>query len=310
MPFQPQFLFASRDQEDLDPEPANFFTVFRHRFGLYGNVGNISLPKLDATHLKSVYRIMGLSAQHELLSEQDVDFPGLWYLIHALIHEPRLPLPASLSDIAHGTNFPSPLANKTFTVTRAPQGSGYLLNSTSDVHEDVPWLLLVPSMTTVMQILRDELFGTSKLTAAAQLVKRGMEFRTMLPVAHSFAFNRSPLPPRTPPCCHVAYTSDSRNYAVYEEARSTVLTDSRARAALLKGGIIWRLAIDTLHPDCVLRGPDLQSAKQFVLPSEHGFLLDDDLTDNEMDFICGTYRILTSTLGYTIMHASLMTICF
>jgi len=67
------------------------------------------------------------------------------------------------------------------------------------------------------------------------------------------------------------------------------------RAALLAGGIIWRLALEELGIDPALWGPSEATKYAFEILSEFGDFVDDGLTVEEMDFICGVYYVYGST---------------
>ena len=91
------------------------------------------------------------------------------------------------------------------------------------------------------------------------------------------------------------YTFSALDYHAYEEVRCYFLRSNPriGRAALLAGGIVWRLAIETVAPDIVLGGPDAITYAQgitFALrDSSDNVFVDDDLADNEIQIIVGTY---------------------
>lgn len=72
-----------------------------------------------------------------------------------------------------------------------------------------------------------------------------------------------------------------------------------ARTALMRGGIIWRLAREWMgievEVDEILEGP---SNKVFTFGEEaileDSAIWDDNITKEEMDIICGTYNVYTS----------------
>ena len=91
---------------------------------------------------------------------------------------------------------------------------------------------------------------------------------------------------------HVYTPSD---FLAYEESRDIPLRSDRriGRAALLSGGIIWRLAIETVAPDIVLEGPgELAYAHGlgFTFYDQSGAgHVDDTLAEEEKRLIIGTY---------------------
>ena len=90
------------------------------------------------------------------------------------------------------------------------------------------------------------------------------------------------------------HTYSSLDFFAYEETRDSLLRDPRiGRAALLSGGILWRLAVEVVLPDIVLDGPgDLTYAHGlgFTYFDRRGTAyVDDSLTENEIRLIVGTY---------------------
>lgn len=90
------------------------------------------------------------------------------------------------------------------------------------------------------------------------------------------------------------YKPDVVDYKGYERDRATFLLSDRARAALLEGGIVWRLAIEHLKFDDVIGGPaELDSGLYERFDGELVGGWDDKLTNDELDLICGVYKIFT-----------------
>jgi hypothetical protein len=72
-----------------------------------------------------------------------------------------------------------------------------------------------------------------------------------------------------------------------------------SRAALLCGGIVWRIAIEFLPLEAAYNGPsDSATNLNNIIPPSGSPgeqpLVDDILTSEEMDFICGVYTICDS----------------
>ncbi|KAG2754258.1 hypothetical protein P692DRAFT_20721111 [Suillus brevipes Sb2] len=76
------------------------------------------------------------------------------------------------------------------------------------------------------------------------------------------------------------------------------MNEDRARAALLRGGILWRLALHSLGYDHLpnalfgLSRDAVPFGQMLTLNGETHF--DDDLSEEEVDFICGTYYVYTN----------------
>ena len=98
-------------------------------------------------------------------------------------------------------------------------------------------------------------------------------------------------------------------YNFYVESHNRLLHPLYGHAALLEGGIIWRLAVDglgSLSESLVLDGPSLD-----VLQHGHtvkcgnnkqNWLWDDALSNQDRDIICGIYKVYTSQ--FFLLHLS------
>ena len=93
------------------------------------------------------------------------------------------------------------------------------------------------------------------------------------------------------------FTQD--DFYAYEQQRATLLSDPRvARSALLRGGIVWRLAVATLSFDDVLEGPTTAATLErrgIIVRSslESVDLVDDGLSQLELDIVCGLHHCYT-----------------
>jgi hypothetical protein len=84
-------------------------------------------------------------------------------------------------------------------------------------------------------------------------------------------------------------------YNYYEALRDRFLRSARGRAAFLMGGIVWRLAFETLGTGAeqrVLSGPSGEILDTTLWIGEQEWC-DDALTEAELDLICGVYKIGT-----------------
>ncbi|KJA24793.1 hypothetical protein HYPSUDRAFT_200342 [Hypholoma sublateritium FD-334 SS-4] len=164
------------------------------------------------------------------------------------------------------------------------------------------WLLGVDSAAAVLYILRvlasaDRTF--TSLTLGHLLVQNGVRFYTFLQLPHGVHYGlEAPFKP-------AAYRRNGYNFTAqdFEEAlletRALVRTH-QGRAALLRGGIIGRIAREFLDTDDVLDGPSLEATycrHGLCVNAEDGEheLWDDDLTENEIATICGTYLMYTGS---------------
>jgi hypothetical protein len=99
------------------------------------------------------------------------------------------------------------------------------------------------------------------------------------------------------------YVADVIDYEEYEHSlKHFLLHAPHARAVLLKGGLLWRLALEVLGNEAmerlVLAGPSSNMMGGSILsPTSQGDdLWDDDLSMSELDFVCGVIPTLTGKL--------------
>jgi hypothetical protein len=182
----------------------------------------------------------------------------------------------------------------------------YTLTPQPHVENRCDWVLTVHSATTVLQCIRS---ATSTSDAARYLLQRGVMFNTFLPRA----ILEARLPTR--PCLtlphHIGlgerregYVPGAADYEAYENARDAFLRSPRGRAALLKGGIVWRLAMEFLEPGLVLAGPSddaLVCGQSFRPIAGNPDYYDDYLKPDELDLICGVYQVRTGILNLRIL---------
>ncbi|KDQ30234.1 hypothetical protein PLEOSDRAFT_1081782 [Pleurotus ostreatus PC15] len=89
------------------------------------------------------------------------------------------------------------------------------------------------------------------------------------------------------------YKPTHTDYAQYEARRDAFLLTPRGRAAIMAGGIVWRLARDVVDIGDVLAGPtDHAMIWTRTVSSDDYAYVDDTLSDYELDLICGNYKVL------------------
>ena len=99
------------------------------------------------------------------------------------------------------------------------------------------------------------------------------------------------------------YKPNSSDYAEYELIRNTFLREPRGRAALLMGGIVWRLAIEVLGTAPATDGPSFHPQGLEAQSSYSGIIVDDKLSEDEVNLICGVYKIYTSSMYHFCLHS-------
>ncbi|THH31723.1 hypothetical protein EUX98_g2475 [Antrodiella citrinella] len=180
------------------------------------------------------------------------------------------------------------------------QGPCYIIES--DEPGDVEWFLTVDEATIVLLIIRHG-WGPHIRDIATELLKRGIVFHT---------YRTRPLHALDEELRHHTYISwrnvslgyhcGSEGLAVdfcsYVNVRNRFLRETHAcRAALLHGGITWRIAMDALGYEYasgqVLAGPGRDCVEFGAMPqflSDGTELWDDVLSPQELDLICGVYK--------------------
>ena len=168
------------------------------------------------------------------------------------------------------------------------------------------WVLGVHSPAAALYVCRyihKNPNGHTILTVARRLLDEGIRFRTLLPLTCSprqLTVNE-PYQPKTYRL--KTHTFTTADFDVAMQACQSVLTSPQGRAALLRGGIVGRIAKEFLSVDGVLDGPSVEVTAHrvgYMAPSGNDStkFCDDELTDNEIAIICGTYSLYTGKFHF------------
>lgn len=201
-----------------------------------------------------------------------------------------------------------PHSNVAVTLVQYRDPSFYFLDpKVQPSTPDAPYRIAVFDPVTALECCRRN-SGTSRFDIARSLLERGTPFLTLAPIPR-----RTTLYPR-PHCNSVLgwrrqdYNPDARDYFEYEELLRDFFRRPHARAALLRGGLIWRLAKEVLGDiadSWALMGPSEEVdtfGMRFRVDASKTEFADDALSEGELDFISGMYRIYTGQL----IHASIV----
>ena len=163
------------------------------------------------------------------------------------------------------------------------------------------WILGVHSASAVLYICRYILENPQAhtfITIANRLLERNIPFRTLLALPCT-PCQKTITEPYTPS----SYRETTHQFTVadFETAMlrcQAVLSLPQGRAALLQGGVVGRIAKEYLSIDGVLAGPSLEVTVHRVgylgFSGDANLLYcDDELTENEVAAICGTYTLYT-----------------
>lgn len=171
-------------------------------------------------------------------------------------------------------------------------GAVYLIKTNKlPTSQNDQWMLMVDDPVTALECVRRQ-WGPHFLDIADELCSRGYPFHTRIPGP------RPTIQPR--PSIHtlgyreVGYNPQPCDYAAYEALRNDFLSSPRGRAALLHGGIIWRLAKDIVPEVAAMSGPSSEVANTgHAIMCEGKYLWDDQLMEEELNLICGVYKVYT-----------------
>ena len=179
------------------------------------------------------------------------------------------------------------------TVKDTNQDKVYLIRSNL-LHSknNTEWSLVLLNPATALECLRRR-WGPHYSDIARQLLLRGCPFSTRIIGPKPMASYPRPyvttLGHRPPD-----YVPHDCDYASYEALRDKFLQTPRARAAMLKGGIVWRLSWDAVGLEAALGGPSPEVFQTgHHLFSEGQYLWDDELSEDELNLICGVYKVFT-----------------
>lgn len=175
----------------------------------------------------------------------------------------------------------------------------YIIASTTG---EASWVICLHDSTTVLQIFRNR-WATLE-TIVSELLTRGIAFNTGLqhpnpsPAVESSHQSKG-LGIRPP-----SYVPRSDDYNSYVAARTELLYSRLGRAAALMGGLVARLARDTVSALDVLSGPSLFSHLPQVAAIGPLKFVDDHLSEYHLDIISGVYYVELPSGGATHEHLS------
>lgn len=276
------------------------------RYGFIGKPGdaNTSQPTIPWPQVRKIFGDL------ESHVEKSLENP-ISHFLEGLLHAPTDPLGhlASVWDLA--THSTSPLIDSRFRLIVRPACTSnpdaiYFIEA-KNTSNDVNWQLILRDAATVLQCFRQEK-ATSMRDVALFLLRHGAPFSTCIQRSQVRSL---PPPPSMPlivlgwrPAKHKPTVSE---YNFYENLRRAFFDHPRSRAARLKGGIISRLALEgggELVDEHVLEGP---SDEVLVCGtcisgscSTPESLWDDDLSEADMNLLCGVYKVYTGKSGQSI----------
>ena len=169
----------------------------------------------------------------------------------------------------------------------------YVIESRNASGNNTRWQLVVDDAATVLECFRQDRDTIRDISMA--LLSSGQPFSTRILREQCRQSIHRPQPHLTLGWRTPSYQPTTAEYGFYEQLRKSFFTRPHSRAAFLKGGLIWRLAIESagiLADELVLDGPS-DEVLDFGTSIEPKGLWDDDLCDTDMDLICGVYKVFT-----------------
>jgi hypothetical protein len=154
----------------------------------------------------------------------------------------------------------------------------------------VPWDLTVTNAIDALFLCR---LGASmtEVELCHALLDRGVQFRTLLPISRHT--RPSSIPRTILPIRGVGYAFTATDYAAYVQERAALLLcPRRRRAAIMSGGIVWRLVVSEVSFHEAFDGPTTATTihgRGLFLPSPESDYnyCDDTLSESEAEAISG-----------------------
>ena len=156
---------------------------------------------------------------------------------------------------------------------------------------NVPWDLTVTSAMDALFLCRLDPSMTD-LELCHVLIQRGVQFHTLLPISKT-RVTPFPILPRVLPIRGAGYVFGKTDYDAYLEERVGLLRSTRiCRAALMRGGIAWRLVVSEVSFPEVFQGPTTATTIHgqgmfLAYPAADYVLCDDELMKTEAEALSG-----------------------
>lgn len=160
---------------------------------------------------------------------------------------------------------------------------------------DAPgWTLIVKHAATALELYRRQDICTTR-AAGVFLARRGIPLRTIIPAPpastwpeHRYYWDLGVRPS--------GYQFTYDDYRAYEYRVRSGLPRAKLRAAMLYGGLVWRLAMSILGEDpavlvCEEPNTALANVSERFRASRGDDWIDDAVTPEEIDLICGVVRV-------------------
>ncbi|KAH9474211.1 hypothetical protein JR316_0013484 [Psilocybe cubensis] len=220
----------------------------------------------------------------------------------ACIEPTSTEMPAALSDLnTHSLTSLSRLLDLS-QIHRPHENLFVFSEPRSEEHE---WMLGVETAEIALYVCRLRLeHSWARIDSLTKmLLERGVPCRTLMGIEMSGRCStvQEPYTPRSVrPSAYKFGVDDFEAYRL--QCENIIKHQQHGRAALLRGGLVGRIASEFLSVDDGLAGPSkeiIQNRQGFIVPAGDTTwcYCDDQLTENELSIICGTYTLYTATKG-------------
>ncbi|KDR77443.1 hypothetical protein GALMADRAFT_138554 [Galerina marginata CBS 339.88] len=295
----PQGDYRDADAGDK-PQPSYSRDVLDTAKLVYGYVSPYDHvpPPPTALSWTSLLGYLGFVTNLSDLSISEPDERALVVFFAHLAKDQGAGIPPHLWDLTDGT-FTS--SSSRFDISFISRPSEDLFVFSSPRSRACQWVLGVHSAAAALYVCRFILTNPAAhtlLTVAHRLVGRGIPFRTLLPLECSprqVTVSREFTPTSHRLLLHQFTFADFQ--ASMLQCRM-ILLSPQGRAALLRGGIVARIAKLHISDECAFEGPSVEVTAHrvgYLMRSEEDgtCLCDDELTEHEIAIICGTYSLYT-----------------
>ncbi|KJA19625.1 hypothetical protein HYPSUDRAFT_204504 [Hypholoma sublateritium FD-334 SS-4] len=276
------------------PEQHSPADVLRLFFGFVAPPPSVRLHLPDPTEHQVKDLALGVGcANLDLLASYVKTSAGRYAanFFWSLSQSPWIPPSNVLFDLARG-NSQSIQHRRRMRFLRQLPGDIYLFDFGKEA--TVEWHICVSDISLALLIIRlDD--NLCDYDIARALLNQGSPFCTVM---DSVPFPIVPCPPGISRVRLSSYQFSAEDYKTYRRDSAELLRSPRvARQALMRGGILWRLAMEHASFQDVLAGPTIVATIQHRCRSFVGgadrFFIDDVLTMNEVEVICGVYCVYT-----------------
>jgi hypothetical protein len=282
--------------------------ILYQRYGFLNLGPNASTIYTNNLDWKATRSILGLVNNTPLIQEllskdnirKDSVQSAISHFIWCMVH-PTQTIPAALCDIHPESPEPLPhnphfhIFKRTVKLEKDARPTDVYFVQSVDLPGGMEVMLRDPA--TVLECYRQ---FTTLQTAITFLFTNGRPFYTFVSQTHI----PQPQPMRMKPSPTLGfyakdYKPGLREYRHYERIRKEFCSLPRARAALTRGGIIWRLALESIGipaKELVKNGPSQEVFTHGISvtnPQTSNILWDDELSEEEMDLICGVCQVFT-----------------